>query len=424
MADLDLSQFTTVWADSFDDGTGALSRAWGNVDTSTPGQVTLTSHASEGYTVDSGAMVPPTGAEAGNGYGLYSFTLSMDGDAPGPYALLWPATDVWPGPELDIVEIGFDGSAYSTIHAKGSDGGNAYASYTMAGVDTSQVHTYSMDWEENFIDVYVDGKLQSHITDDVPKDAAHGGENSAPGFGMQTWWSTGYQTGDNHITAYDVSYAAHTGAGSGSGSGEPGTPPIVDPYQPVPDTSGGETPAPAEPPVVVAPEAPAPTGDLLHFQAQTADHFIAGYTAGTTVSFDGYGAGATVTHEVDGAADEYRASGENGFDTFVVPGVTDLAQLHVVFDGQDAPAVEQPPVVVVTPTEAEVLHFAAQTADHFVAGWTEGATISFDGYGAGATLTHELDGAADEYRASGPNGFDTFVLPGVTDLASIDYVFA
>jgi hypothetical protein len=79
------------------------------------------------------------------------------------------------------------------------------------------------------------------------------------------------------------------------------------------------------------------------------------------------------------------------------------------------------PVVV---PSTELLHFTNQTEAHTVAGYTPGATISFDGYGPGATLTHEVGGAADEYRVGGPNGFDTLTLPGVTDLASVHYLFA
>jgi hypothetical protein len=94
----------TVWMESFDQGTGIFARVWGpGVDTSKPGQITLHSTPDN---KDSGAMVPPKGADAGFGYGLYSFTLSMtQGEVPGPYALLWPSTDNWPGPELDMVEV-------------------------------------------------------------------------------------------------------------------------------------------------------------------------------------------------------------------------------------------------------------------------------------------------------------------------------
>jgi hypothetical protein len=46
----------------------------------------------------------------------------------------------------------------------------------------------------------------------VPRAAADGGENAAPGIGMQTWWSAGQQAPcsglcrDNSITIYGFSY--------------------------------------------------------------------------------------------------------------------------------------------------------------------------------------------------------------------------
>jgi beta-glucanase (GH16 family) len=238
MATLDLSQFETVWEESFDNGTGLLSRSWGNVDTSVAGQITLTSYVSDGYLYDSGAMVSPTSADAGFGYGLYSFTVSTDpGDAPGPYALLWPATDVWPGPELDVVEILPGGTAYSTIHWD-QGGDNAFQSYMLDGVDASAVHTYAIDWEADHLTVYVDGQEMFTTTENVPKDYADGGENSAPGVGMQTWWSIDAQHGDNSITAYDVSYAAPVGEGSTT----PVAPQPVDTAPPPVEDTPTETP--------------------------------------------------------------------------------------------------------------------------------------------------------------------------------------
>jgi beta-glucanase (GH16 family) len=129
------------------------------------------------------------------------------GDVPGPYALLWPATDGWPGPELDMVELLKGGQAYSTLHWKGGDGSNQYTSHMLDGVDVTQVHTYSMMWEPGRLTGYVDGKEMWTTTEHVPADYAHGGENSAPGIGMQTWWSAADQHGDNWITLYDASYS-------------------------------------------------------------------------------------------------------------------------------------------------------------------------------------------------------------------------
>ena len=228
-ATLDLTQFNTVWDESFDNGTGMLSRNWGpGIDTSVAGQITIRSTPDN---QDSGAMVPPWGAAtSGYGYGLFSFTLSMgQGNAPGPYALLWPGTDVWPGPELDLVELLPGGQAYSTIHWKGADGSNQFQSYNLDGVDVKQTHTYSLDWQAGRLSMYVDGVQKWTTTEHVPADAAHGGENEAPGIGMQTWWSADAQHGsgyDNSITLYDVQYAAanstYTGGTGGSGGGSNG----------------------------------------------------------------------------------------------------------------------------------------------------------------------------------------------------------
>nr|WP_264185648.1 carbohydrate-binding domain-containing protein [Roseicella aerolata] len=156
-------------------------------------------------------MVPPTGASAGFGYGLYSFTLSLtQGDVPGPYALIWPGTDVWPGPELDVMEALKGGPLYSTVHWKGEGNTDKYTSYMLEGVDPKQVHTYSLDWAPGRLTGYVDGKAMWTTTANVPKDFANGGENLAPGVGMQTWWSAKDQYGsgyDNRMTVFDVSYA-------------------------------------------------------------------------------------------------------------------------------------------------------------------------------------------------------------------------
>jgi hypothetical protein len=199
-----------VWTESFDgtgheDVLGMFSRAWGpGIDTSVSGQLTIWTSADD---QDSGAMVPPWGSpDAGYGYGLYTFTLETQGTI-GTYALTWPATDVWPGPELDVMEIGPDGVPYSTIHWKGEDGSNQYTSYRLEGVDPSEVHTYAMNWQHGYIDIYVDGELKHHITENVPLDYAHGGENTCPGIGVQTWWNDGALGGSNHITLYEASYS-------------------------------------------------------------------------------------------------------------------------------------------------------------------------------------------------------------------------
>ncbi|SDB71468.1 family 16 glycosylhydrolase [Belnapia rosea] len=196
------------WRETFDHGPGLLSRVWGEgVDFSVPGQVTIHRTAADG---DSGMMVPPTGASARSGYGLFSWTLNMTGRI-GVYADVWPSTDKWPGPELDMIEFTPEGRAYSTIHSKGEDGTagglNAFQAYEMAGFDATKTHTSSMLWQPGRLTGYVDGHQTWSTTEHVPLDYAHGGQKLALGIGVQTSWNAQYQSGDNHITIHDASWS-------------------------------------------------------------------------------------------------------------------------------------------------------------------------------------------------------------------------
>lgn len=201
----DLPATQLSWVESFDNGLGLFSRSWGpGVDTSVPGQLTIWTSADDH---DSGAMVPPWGnPDAGFGYGLYSFTLETQGKI-GIYALTWPATDVWPGPELDLLEIDPSGNGYSAIHYKAEDGGNGFQTYGWGQTDLSEVHTFSMLWEEGRLTGFIDGEERWTTTENVPRDYAHGGENTAPGIGTQTWWNDGAMGGRNSITLYEASYS-------------------------------------------------------------------------------------------------------------------------------------------------------------------------------------------------------------------------
>src|SRR4051812_7199722 len=192
-------------------------------------------------------------------------------------------------------------------------------------------------------------------------------------------------------------------------------------------------------------EPPPPSGgEVIHFAAGTprAGSVIEGFEPGVDkLSFDGFGPGATLAHEVGGAPDEYRVTAANGdFDTFVVKGVQDLSAADYAWDAQTAPP---PPgddpgeVPGDGPGEepgdgggdngGEVIHLQAFTTPggFVVEGFDKGTDrMSFDGYGPGAIVAHEVGGAPDEYRVTAANGnFDTFHLPGVTDFGPDDYVF-
>ena len=197
-----------AWVESFDHGEPrVMSRWWGNVDFSVDGQVTMTGSDAKGWG-DSGIMVPPTGPGAGDGYGTYRFVLNTHGGAIGDYALLWPASDRWPGPELDVVELDWNGQPYSAIHWRDAGGGDQADIYPLDrfAFDPYATHVYEMEWRPGRITVRVDGAEQYTTTSHVPRSFADGGENSAAGIGMQPWWAPEAQDGDNRITVHEVGY--------------------------------------------------------------------------------------------------------------------------------------------------------------------------------------------------------------------------
>lgn len=157
---------------------------WGNSNIGADG---VTSSSGNG-TNFSGAMQPVGSASAGEGYGLYLLAVQFDvqGDHSGPYACLWPATDGWPGPEIDLLEfLPGTSTGYATLHW--NDGGHdAYKSTVFNGVDFNhQTHFVWADWEDGSLTFGVDDKSFVTLTEHVPKDFAHGGENALPGIGSK-----------------------------------------------------------------------------------------------------------------------------------------------------------------------------------------------------------------------------------------------
>lgn len=171
------------WIVQFNNGLEGISRAWGHVWVHDD-RVTVSSWAGEKWQA-SGAMQAPTGAAANQGFGVYTIRLRMGQTTPGAYACLWPSTDKWPGPELDIVEAAYDGAGppYSTVHWKGEDGSNQYTTYPLPGLDVTGWHTYSLDWRQGLLVLSVDGTERWRCTEHVPNDASTGGENAAFGVG-------------------------------------------------------------------------------------------------------------------------------------------------------------------------------------------------------------------------------------------------
>jgi len=228
MTSLNTGNYKTVWQDNFGSdsslNTGLWPVKWGNGDdfSFNNGGLTLTSYASEGWS-PVGFMQADYGAGYAQGYGLYSATFSADaGQGAGICICMWPADNVWPGAEIDLVEDWADPSRQSgdaTIHWAGSGDSNQYQSYAFTA-DMTQKTTVAMDWEPGSLTFYVNGNEVFTTTSNVPADAAQGGVNEC--FGAEvTSAGSGPVSSSVSLNLYSMSYAQYTGGGSSGGS--PGT---------------------------------------------------------------------------------------------------------------------------------------------------------------------------------------------------------
>ena len=215
---LNQSNYQTVWSDNFTNdsslNTGIFPIQWGNgSEFSFGGGLTL---KSDGSFV--GFMTSDHGAGDSYGYGLYQATISVpsNNQAPGVAVLMWPASNQWPGPEIDLVEQ-LNGHAYMTVHWAGSGNSNHYQSYFLNNVDLTHKTTIAADWEHNSLTFYVNGQevvqYNSGGSVPIPKDAADGGQNEA--FGAQVG------TKGDQLTLYSMSYSKYTGSGGSSSSASP-----------------------------------------------------------------------------------------------------------------------------------------------------------------------------------------------------------
>ncbi len=210
---LDPASYSLVWRDNFADSSG-LDRGifpitWGNPGDIVAGNgvLTITSRASEGW-ANAGFIQSPSGAGGGEGYGLYSVTAALNGgEGIGACFGLWPADNVWPGAELDMLESpdATRSSGYSAIHSRAANGGNAYDSYVLT-TDLTKVHTYSLDWEPGRLTYYIDGQMAYTTTSHVPLDYAHGGVNET--FAAQVTNAGSAPVSQSvSLKIYDISYS-------------------------------------------------------------------------------------------------------------------------------------------------------------------------------------------------------------------------
>jgi beta-glucanase (GH16 family) len=208
-----MTNFTKVLDDNFGSDTSLKTSLWpihwGNPDDFSfqNGALTLTSYKSEGWK-NVGFMQADFGASSGTGYGLYSVTASANaGEGIGIAILLWPSSNVWPGPELDVLESrdSTRQTGYATIHWKGTNGADQQ-SWHQFSIDLTKPHTYALDWEPTSITYFIDGQQIFTTTSHVPKDFADGGQNESFGAEVTAAGSSPVSSSVS-LHLYDMSYS-------------------------------------------------------------------------------------------------------------------------------------------------------------------------------------------------------------------------
>jgi hypothetical protein len=176
-----------IFFEDFLGGPGQVSHVWGN----TPAvSYTATTVKIAGCPPNNGAgvMTFAGGASTNFGNGLFEIrarftsTTGNIGSGSGPALVLWPASDQWPGPEVDIGEINGSGQLYMATHWKNSGGGDSASYYTAAnGFDWTAYHTYAAFLQNTKITYYIDGVTIGTETVHPAPDFANGGENHCLG---------------------------------------------------------------------------------------------------------------------------------------------------------------------------------------------------------------------------------------------------
>jgi hypothetical protein len=202
-----------------DDDFSSFDIRWGNVVTDVPGQITVEADAGNDW-VKGGIMM----SGPGFGYGTYTFVAQSEFAAPGTYVCLWPQDNIFPGSELDLIEMraspDVDGTrAYGVTHwstkpahtpqseMEWSDHG--YSVHNIPDLDISLPHQYSVEWFENNIWYSIDGRyVAKQVGEGVPRDAAHGGVNETPSLGTMVWPEiVDQQHGSQAVTLLAFAYA-------------------------------------------------------------------------------------------------------------------------------------------------------------------------------------------------------------------------
>jgi beta-glucanase (GH16 family) len=176
-------------------------------------------------------------------YGYFEVRAKMP-DAQGFWPAFWmlPTDNSWP-PELDIFEVlsGDPSTVYMTSHGKGS--GAQAGSQNIVHIDTTQFHTYGVDWGPSLLKYYVDGvEVAEQATPNVMKgkemfmllNLAVGGWAGSPNSGasaqMQVDFVHAYATANTVSTTVNgvhTVYPAGNGPAGASGVTTVASPPPI-----------------------------------------------------------------------------------------------------------------------------------------------------------------------------------------------------
>ena len=190
---LDYSAYTLAWSDEFEAPTldtltwtpeiGNGPSGWGN------NELEYYTDRPENVRIENGVLVIEAREEAFGGFGYTSARLKTQGKKTFQYGIieariqspsgtgLWPAfwmmgedisTVGWPGcGEVDIMENKGTNTVYQYAHWLNDDTGSKNSSGTTTSADIAQYHVYSVRWDQNAIEYYIDGALR-HSVDVTP----------------------------------------------------------------------------------------------------------------------------------------------------------------------------------------------------------------------------------------------------------------
>ena len=180
---------TSNWGNPFDGDTywnGAFS--WSAADVNVSGgtmKVTMTRHADGTWTAG-GFNSFKAGLDIM--YGTVEFDAKVQ-EAQGTMAaiLMWPTSDIWPGPEVDILETPHH-DVMHTLHWKDNDGKDAYSVVRNQAFDETQWQHYTLTWAPNTVSIAVKGVgTVAEWHDHIPREPMGFGIMGFVGSANDTW---------------------------------------------------------------------------------------------------------------------------------------------------------------------------------------------------------------------------------------------